>query len=238
MQVGLTCYANAVAAAIHLATRMVSQGEGGYPHFDDILKKIVTEFGENGADTDKVLQKYAPEYRLRYRNLADEEQARLAVSQGRPVIARFWLYKEEEGRPEGQWGDFEKFFKDNPIGVLTKKDLRVQNTGRLGRHVVLLVDYEPNALVFMNSWGIDFADGGYFRVENADVLGLEFYDVFFHKSDLSKEEIQAYGNQGSDPSTTGSLESLSTVSLSGLAADLPLDGEQWSTPTVHAATVA
>ncbi|OXA43286.1 hypothetical protein Fcan01_21925 [Folsomia candida] len=128
--------------------------------------------------------------------------------------------------------------QNNTTGVLTKKDLRVQNTGRLDRHVVLLVDYEPNALVFMNSWGIDFANGGYFRVENADVLGLEFYDVFSHKSDLLKEEIQAYGNQGSARPMTGSLESLSTVSLSGLRADLPLDTTQWSTPTVQAAAAA
>lgn len=44
----------------------------------------------------------------------------------------------------------------------------------------------------MNSWGNDWGDNGYFKVENADVLGIEFSEIYWDKSDLSPDEINSY----------------------------------------------
>ncbi|OXA54703.1 hypothetical protein Fcan01_10566 [Folsomia candida] len=169
-QIGGACYANAVAAALHLATRRVWGRSGGHPEFDDMLKQIVAEFGSDGAQT----------------------------AMRRPIVARFSLSKRKKGQVNvrDQWDDFGEFFKKNPTGILKSKDIGNHNTGAYGGHAVLLVKCEPDGLVFMNSWGTGWADGGFFRVENADVLGLKFYDVFFLESDLKPEEIQAYKNKG------------------------------------------
>ena len=48
----------------------------------------------------------------------------------------------------------------------------------VGRHAVVLIRCHPNCLVFMNSWGEVFGDGGFFRVENEKALhNMEFFDV-------------------------------------------------------------
>ena len=42
-------------------------------------------------------------------------------------------------------------------------------------HAVVLIRCHPNCLVFMNSWGQKFADGGFFRVRDGTVLhDMEF----------------------------------------------------------------
>ena len=49
----------------------------------------------------------------------------------------------------------------------------------------------------MNSWRNDWADGGFFRVQNANVLpGLKFFNVFWTEDDLSQEEKKAYKQHG------------------------------------------
>ena len=45
-------------------------------------------------------------------------------------------------------------------------------------HAVVLVGCGPNYLKFMNSWGQNWGDGGFFRIKDAKVLPcMEFYDV-------------------------------------------------------------
>ena len=45
-------------------------------------------------------------------------------------------------------------------------------------HAVVLVRCEPSCLKFMNSWGQDWGDGGFFRIENSKVFpDMKFYDV-------------------------------------------------------------
>ena len=49
---------------------------------------------------------------------------------------------------------------------------------RVVGHAVVLVRCEPSCLKFMNSWGQDWGDGGFFRIENSKVLPkMKFYDV-------------------------------------------------------------
>ena len=44
-------------------------------------------------------------------------------------------------------------------------------------------------MLLLNSWEEDWADRGFFRVENADVLGLKLIDVYWTEDDLKEEEI-------------------------------------------------
>ena len=45
----------------------------------------------------------------------------------------------------------------------------------------------------MNSWGEKFANGGFFSVENENVLrGMKFYDVYWLETELKQSEKEAY----------------------------------------------
>ena len=48
---------------------------------------------------------------------------------------------------------------------------------------------------FLNSSGEKFGDKGYFKIEDENVLDhLEFMDIYWEESDLTKEEIEKYNN--------------------------------------------
>ena len=116
-QDGGTCYANAIAAVFHLAMHRIVGREGGIPDFYKIRHDIIKEYGENGANTEEVLEKLcnSPEYRLRFHEV-DETGARKAINKRQPVVARFRLYDEE-------WKKFKQFFRQNEKGILTKRDV-------------------------------------------------------------------------------------------------------------------
>ena len=40
--------------------------------------------------------------------------------------------------------------------------------------------------------GNDFGDNGNFKIKNATVLNVKFYDIFWTKSDLSIKEMQEF----------------------------------------------
>ena len=66
-------------------------------------------------------------------------------------------------------------------------------TGRKVRHAVVLTGCDPDSLTFMNSWGTHFADGGFFRVEDENVLDeMEFFDIYWKEDDLTLSEREAY----------------------------------------------
>lgn len=46
-------------------------------------------------------------------------------------------------------------------------------------HAVVLTGYQWNCLRLMNSWGQKWADNGFFRIKNSEVLKLVFHDVFW-----------------------------------------------------------
>ena len=61
----------------------------------------------------------------------------------------------------------------------------------------MLVRCSPQCLVFMNSWGQGWGDGGFFRVEDAKVLdNMTFYDVYWTLTDLKQSEKEAYRQEG------------------------------------------
>ncbi|CAG2246001.1 unnamed protein product [Mytilus edulis] len=69
MQVKETCYANAVAAVIHLATKRILNREGGYPDFFELRDEIIEAFGESGAVILSVLETFSKQFRLQYKKL-------------------------------------------------------------------------------------------------------------------------------------------------------------------------
>ena len=117
-QIHATCYANAIAAVIHLATHRIVDQEGGIPEFRTIRNWITQEYGKKGANTEMVLEKICPEYRLRCHKI-DEKGARQAINERHPVVAKFsWKGQQEER--------FKKFYKMSPKAILRASDIVVE----------------------------------------------------------------------------------------------------------------
>jgi len=194
-QTGGTCYAVASASVVHLATKRIVGREGGYPGFFKIRDELISMHGTEGAVVGEVLKEVCPKYRLQYQK-TEEGSALKAVVEKRPVIARFCL-------SDAEWRAFSEFYDRNPRGILRKSDLGYSTRPRgteLSGHAVVLTSFNSESLRFMNSWGSDWADGGFFKVQNAAVLGLTFYDVFWYEEDLLPSEKEAYRRDGADVS--------------------------------------
>jgi hypothetical protein len=194
-QQGETCYANASAAVLHLAMQRILGREGGYPDFHKLRGEIIRAYGTHGANTSKVLQEICPRYRLHSQNVRIKG-AMEAVLKKRPVVARFHLTDDE-------WNTFSDFYKNNPTGTLTQNELDVGKRPtspppRTSGHAVVLTSYNSKCLTFMNSWGQKWGDKGFFRVRNAEVLQLEFLDVYWTLSDLTEGEKEYYHQHGSE----------------------------------------
>ena len=158
---------------------------------------MIREHGTKDAHTKEVLAKICPKYGLQYRTVS-VEKAKKAISKKRPVVAKFYLTEKE-------WDAFEEFYETNPTGILTKKKLDVFKppNDRLSGHAVVLTSYNSQSLTFMNSYGVEWANNGFFRVENAEVLGnqLEFFDVYWKVVELSDREKERYRKRDSEAAT-------------------------------------
>lgn len=188
-----TCYANASAAVLHLAMQRILGREGGCPDFHTLKDEIIKAYGVHGADTEEVLEKICPNYRLHSRKVSIDG-AKDAIVKKRLVVARFSLTEDE-------WEAFSSFYEDNPVGVLTQNELDVRQRPtsaqhRTYGHAVVLTSYNNKCLTFMNSWGEEWADNGFFRIQNEGVLELEFFDVYWTLHDLTEAEKEYYQNYG------------------------------------------
>ena len=202
-QRGDTCYAHAAAAVMHLAMKRIIGRVGGYPDFDELREKLIAKYGEEeDVSTFQVLSEVCPEYRLQCKRV-DAVKAIKAISEKRPVVATFHL-------TGAQWDQFDQFYEEKEKGkgkgkgkgkeILTKSYLnsKTDSESKPGGHAVVLTSYDAESLRLMNSYGKDFADGGFFRVQDADVLGLKFVDVYWDLNDLRKEEKKAYEKHGAE----------------------------------------
>lgn len=175
-------------------TRILGR-EGGYPDFYKLRKELIDCSNRQGTtSTLHVLQEICPKYHLRCKKV-DLKGAMEAITSSRPVVARFRLTDHE-------WDRFEDFFKSNPKGILTKKEFditaRPPDGPRPDGHAVVLTSFNSECLRLLNSWGDDWADKGFFRVQDADVLGLDFIDVSWEEDDLTEKEKAYYKKHGSE----------------------------------------
>lgn len=196
-QKGGRCWAWALSAIIYLASSRIFGRK--LESFRNILKEILTnenayldDINNQGRSVFRMAEKYLNKYKLRGKVISSHE-ARKAVIKGRPCLCSFYL--DEYG-----WHNFSEFFRNNPEGFLTKEYMDKQNFSlteydTAGGHAVVLTSIEKNGLKFLNSWGKNFGDKGYFRIENENVLkNLQFMDIFWYESDLTKDEIDSYNN--------------------------------------------
>ena len=196
LQEGDTCAANAAATVLHLSMTRIRGREGGCPDFytlrDEIVKEFDPENYPDGVPTIRALQKMCPKYRLRCKQV-NHKEAMQAVASSRPVVATFRLTEKE-------WDSFEDFYESYPKGILTKKEIdrtaRRPKTPDFG-HAVVLTSFDSECLRLLNSYGEDWGDMGFFRVQEADVLGLQFIDVYWKEDDLKEEEIIYFKKHGS-----------------------------------------
>ena len=123
-QIYATCYANAIGAVFHLAMLRIVDREGGIPGFKAIRRRIIGEYGTERANTEMVVKRVSPEYRLKCHVKINEEGARKAINERRPVVARFsWKGKQEKM--------FKKNYERCPKAILRTNDITVEGTALL-----------------------------------------------------------------------------------------------------------
>ena len=140
-QHGGTCYANASAAVLHLSLLRIVGREGGYPDFFQLRREMISKYGEQGANTVKVLQEICPRYRLQCKEV-DVVRALEAVAAKRPVLARFRL-------TDSEWDSFSEFYRSKPRDTLTRSELDIQQrrrSDRLSGHAVVLTSFSSRGL--------------------------------------------------------------------------------------------
>lgn len=205
-QEGGTCYAHASAAVLHLAMQRILNRKDGYPEFEKILAHLIDRYGEKGANTLQVLKENCSSYRLQCRRVNADEAVDV-LSKGRPLVACYHLTDTE-------WIIFKSFYRDNPKGILTKSTLDIGRRNpdpQLSGHAVVLTSSNSECFRFMNSWGVKFADMGFFRVKDGDVLDMDFIDVYWTEQDL--EDVEKSYFEEND----GSVSKLLMHSFKGLS---------------------
>ena len=181
------CLLYAASTAIYMTTRLIEGRKGGYP--DDVEKVMeglkekwkVEEYSNKQLEL--ILKKYVEEYRLCYSRIQTREALDPRFSK-QVVIGSFKL-------TENQWERFKEFFERTPKGILTKVDLG-QPSGEIGVHAVVLASYDSSCLRFMNSWGEEWGDGGFFRIQNPEVLNMKFMRVYVDTEALLPSEKHYY----------------------------------------------
>ena len=191
-QEGHTCYAHASATVLHLTMKRIHGPENDVPTFVELKDEMIGQFGKEAFSITTALKKMCKKYHLRYKPV-DLKGAMEAVASSRPVVATFKLTRKE-------WDRFKEFFITNGKGILTKKEIditaRPSNPKRFG-HAVVLTSFNSKYLRLLDSRGPDWADNGFIKVQNADVLGFKFYDVYWEIEDLNEKEKTSFKELGS-----------------------------------------
>ena len=192
-QNGGTCYAYASATAIHW-TLLGFYGESP-DSFEQIKNNLINKYGVKGNVTQNVLIEQSKKYKYKIKQV-DENGARQALNNYHICVATYDL-------TELEWSKFNMFFYEfNKTGILTKqllektppdyekiKNLSDEELKNLTGHAVILISAKNGYLRFLNSWGEDFGDHGFFAIDNPDTLrNMSFYEVYIDEKDLTKNE--------------------------------------------------
>lgn len=192
-QQGGTCFAHASATVLHLSMKRIIGRKGGYPGFERLRDEMIRDYGIDGANTYTVLKTMCRRYRLQCKRIKTFE-ALQAISEKRPVVARFRLTEKE-------WDIFDAFYDDKPTGVLTRNEIDITKRSPGEEdfgHAVVLTSYSSYCLRFMNSYGSEWGDMGFFRVKEADVLNCDFLDVFWECKNLKSGEKKYFKRHGAE----------------------------------------
>ena len=189
------CWCHSLAKVIEYASHRIYRGEYlskyPYPTFEEIKNLILKKYGSNDGKTNQemteILSEILPGYFLRYSsyNYIPEHKIKAILIKGRPLVFTYYLSYM-------QWENFRNFFKyENKKGTLTKEIVNRDIPGNKfskydgSRHAVILIGFNDNGFVCLNSWGEDFGDNGKFTIKSIDVLERPFFiDVFFEECDL------------------------------------------------------
>ena len=170
-RIGGTSYTNAIATVLHLAMKRIIEREGEVPDFFQIRDEVTQVHDKHRTDTVSALREVCsnPKYRLQFKEV-DTRGALEAIIEKRPVIAQFLLSDMEIN-------SVSEFFQRDPRGILSKADLMYTYGRRDQLHAAVLTSFDSQSLRLMTSKGDNWGDGGFFRITNAGVLDLKFFDV-------------------------------------------------------------
>ena len=206
-QKGGICWCHSLSKVIEYASHRIYRGryleKYPYPVFSELRDNLIEKYKPEGkkiSEFDEILDKTLPKYFLRYSKYSNsqEEKIKIALMKGRPLVFTYFL-------SEKQWTNFSNFFKKNKKGILTTEilnrgisDNSLKNDEREG-HAVILIEYNEDGYICLNSWGESFGDKGKFRIKTINVLGDSvIYDVYFYERDLPndlKKEWNWYSQQ-------------------------------------------
>ena len=180
-----TCYAQAAATMIRAAERRIVGRNLERHHV--IAQRLVTQFGTKGIPTLRLIGMLEQECEprcLRVRRI-NSSAAISVVEHGRAILVDFHLDK-------AQWDCLSHFFSRSPSGVLN--ELPDRDGSEVSGHAAILIGFAEGAWKVKNSWGDDFADGGYFRISKQllEKARANFIDVFFYEEELRPADKKAY----------------------------------------------
>lgn len=172
-----TSWLYSTSSAVYLSLLNKTNSEQPTSNFEEIrenLRNIIYHKKDRGARITDCLNAIR-EYNLSCRRVRGRE-AREGLNKGRVCLCNFWLSGKE-------WNNFEHFFISEPTGILSRQKIEESINQSItiigGGHAVVLVDEGDNYLEFMNSWGRNWADNGFFKIKDSSVLNdLTFYEIY------------------------------------------------------------
>lgn len=179
-QNGLTCYAHAIATVLHFMSNRLTHKS---LKFKEVLDSLITQFGKEGADVEKVLREQCPKFGFGPGSDVpiEKKHAFRYLRAKEPIIATFSL-------SESRMKEFYLYFngEHNKVNgtILTRTKLGNDNGKQMG-HAVVLVGYREHSpqypytfLQFLNSWGESWGYHGSFKIIDENVFNnLKFYRV-------------------------------------------------------------
>lgn len=194
-----TCWANSYAAAIFLTNKRIFGRKT--ESFEDIRQQLIKYacdmYIDGGNIENPKVKNFFQRKRLCYDEI-DKYYVEKIVEKGIFVVCSFCL-------TDTQWKNFSNYYREEPDGTLTKellnKDCENKKDENEDRHAVLLIETGDGFLKFLNSWSSNWANGGRFKIKDADVLTsynkkekAKFYYIYYVENDLTDDEKDYYKN--------------------------------------------